>query len=64
MGEPGIMITPMNLPFVNADGTDEGDDFAGWVVRITTSGKLFVHILRIFYLSDWISGVKSAPRDG
>ena len=22
------MITSMNLPFVNADGTDEGDDFA------------------------------------
>ena len=26
MGELGIMITPMNLPFANADNTDEGDD--------------------------------------
>ena len=28
MGELDIMITPMNLPFANADNTDEGDDLA------------------------------------
>ena len=28
LDEPDIVITPMNLPFANADNTDEGDDLA------------------------------------
>ena len=28
LDEPDIVITPMNLPFANADSTGEGDDFA------------------------------------
>jgi hypothetical protein len=28
LDEPEIVITPMNLPFANADSTGEGDDFA------------------------------------
>ena len=87
LDEPDIVITPMNLPFANADSTGEGDDlakevsytlvmtdpdapsrqdhqyrqFRHWVVRITCSVALCVRILRI-YLSNQISGVKSAPQ--
>ena len=28
LDEPEVVITPMNLPFANADSTGEGDDFA------------------------------------
>lgn len=74
LDEPDVVITPMNLPFANADSTGEGDDlvkevsytlvmtdpdapsradpkyrqFRHWVVRITNSTKLFVHILRTY----------------
>jgi len=74
LDEPDVVITPMNLPFANADSTGEGDDlakevsytlvmtdpdapsradpkyrqFRHWVVRVTNSARMFVHILKIY----------------
>ena len=55
MGELDIMITPMNLPFANADNTDEGDDLAevSHILVMTDPGARPERTLSITSSSVW-----------